>query len=277
MRSLLKKVIISVILSGLAMPLPATADERKDIAVDVLTKGMIGGDKLLIESHVAKTLVTHSTKARDGRAGLIAYVDKLQALKPKLAIKPVRVLRDGNMVVVHSEYIINSAQIGFDIFRFEKGKIVEHWQALQAKPKKTVSGRSMTDGPTTIVDQEKTNENRTLVAAYVGDVLGKGNDQNIDKYVGDVYHQHNPDIADGKESLVKVLIRLRKQGGFYSYSKTHHVIAEGNFVFTLSQGDIWKFTHGFFDLFRVEGGKVVEHWDVIQRVPWWMPHNNGMF
>lgn len=50
--------------------------------------------------------------------------------------------------IVHSEYYFTSARIGFDIFRFEDGKIVEHWDNLQAKQPLNPSDHSMIDGET---------------------------------------------------------------------------------------------------------------------------------
>lgn len=59
----------------------------------------------------------------------------------------------GDYVALHSEYNLFGNKIGFDIFRFENGKIVEHWDNLQAKADKNPSGRTMIDGPTEIRDR----------------------------------------------------------------------------------------------------------------------------
>ena len=64
------------------------------------------------------------------------------------------------------------------------------------------------------------------------------------------------------------------------YNKIHKVLGEGNFVLTLSEGKFGKGNHvAYYDLFRVEAGKFVEHWDIIETIPvqaeW--KNNNGKF
>jgi predicted SnoaL-like aldol condensation-catalyzing enzyme len=63
----------------------------------------------------------------------------------------------------------------------------------------------------------------------------------------------------------------------FAYTQVHNVVAEGNFVFVQSEGQFGGATMAFYDLFRVESGKIVEHWDVVQPVPEAMAHANGMF
>jgi predicted SnoaL-like aldol condensation-catalyzing enzyme len=54
-------------------------------------------------------------------------------------------------------------------------------------------------------------------------------------------------------------------------------VAEGNFVVTASEGTLGGEPTAFFDLFRVEDGWIVEHWDVISTIPSEMAHENGKF
>ena len=84
----------------------------------------------------------------------------------------VRVFQDGDFVFAHTEYDFFGPKIGFDVFRFEDGKIVEHWDNLQETPTRpNPSGHTMTDGPTEANDLDKTEANKTLVAAFVDDIL----------------------------------------------------------------------------------------------------------
>jgi predicted SnoaL-like aldol condensation-catalyzing enzyme len=255
----------------------ANANELKEKAVGILEQGLLKGDKEFINRNVAEGYIQHNPTAPDGRAGLLGYVDYAQSLKPNLSINPVRVLQDGDLVAIQSEYDLGGKTIVFDLFRFKDGKAVEHWDAIQPKPEKTVSGRSMTDGTTEISDRDKTDENREFVRNFVTDILVNGEDDKITQYIGDTYMQHNPNIGDGLDGLGKFLGTLKENNVSFSYKKIHNIVAEGNFVMTQSEGEIGGKTNAFFDLFRIENGKIVEHWDVIQAVPSEMAHENGMF
>lgn len=255
----------------------ANADTLKNTAIGILEKGLVKGDKGFINQNVVEGYIQHNPTAPDGRAGLLGYVDYAQSLKPNLSIKPVRVLRDGNLIAIQSEYNLGGKTIIFDLFRMKDGKAVEHWDAIQPKPEKTVSGRTMTDGSTDIVDVEKTDENRELVRNFVADILVKGEGNKITQYIGGTYMQHNPNIGDGLDGLGKFLGYLKENSISFSYKKIHNIIAEGNFVVTHSEGEIGGKTNAFFDLFRVEDGKIIEHWDVIQEVPAETANKNGMF
>ena len=111
----------------------------------------------------------------------------------------VRVFQDGDFVFAHTEYDFFGPKIGFDIFRFEDGKIVEHWDNLQEKPQgPNPSGHTMTDGPTEVKDLDKTEANKKLVRGFVDDILVNGKLDKLAGYFdGDNYVQHNPQIGDG--------------------------------------------------------------------------------
>ncbi len=249
----------------------------KETAVGILIEGIVKGDKSFIEEHVAEGYIQHNPNVADGRAGLLKLVDDLHALETKPQITPLRVFRDGDFVAIHSAHVIGNEGVAFDLFRFENGVAVEHWDGIQEKREKTVSGRSMTDGPTEIVDLEKTQANRTLVVNFVNDVLKRGKSEKITDYIGEIYRQHNPNIGDGLDGLGKFLDQLRDEGISFSYETIHNVVAEGNFVLTQSEGEIGGKPTAFYDLFRVEDDMIVEHWDVVQEIPSEMAHDNGMF
>jgi predicted SnoaL-like aldol condensation-catalyzing enzyme len=60
---------------------------------------------------------------------------------------------------------------------------------------------------------------------------------------------------------------MAKQGIILKYSKTHRILGEGNFVLAISEGHLGGVHSAFYDLFRVENGKIAEHWDVIEPIP----------
>jgi predicted SnoaL-like aldol condensation-catalyzing enzyme len=90
------------------------------------------------------------------------------------SVNTARVFEDGDYVFAHTSYNFFGPKIGFDIFRFENGKIVEHCDNLQEMARPNPSGHSMIDGPTEPRDLDKTYANKQLVRAFVDDVLVNG-------------------------------------------------------------------------------------------------------
>ncbi len=223
--------------------------------------------------------IQHNLAVADGLAGFGAV---LQALpKGSAKVNTVRAFEDGDFVFTHSDYNFFGPKIGFDIFRFEDGQIVEHWDNLQETPATpSPSGHTMIDGATELKDLDKTAANKALVKNFIDDVLVNGKMEKLVGYFdGDNYIQHNPKISDQLSGLGAALETLGKQGIFLKYSTVHKVLGEGNFVLVVSEGHFGKDHNAFYDLFRVENGKIAEHWDVIEPIPtketW--KNNNGKF
>ena len=222
--------------------------------------------------------IQHNLGIADGLAGFGAL---LQALPPNSAkVNTVRAFQDGDFVFTHTDYNFFGSKVGFDIFRFEDGKIVEHWDNLQETAKPNPSGHTMIDGATELKDLDKTETNKTLVRNFVDDILVNGKMEKLAGYFdGDNYTQHNPNIPDQLLGLGATLGELAKQGIFLKYDKIHRVLGEGNFVLVVSEGHFGKDHNAFYDLFRVENGKIAEHWDVIEKMTpkenW--KNNNGKF
>lgn len=125
----------------------------------------------------------------------------------------------------------------------------------------------MTDGATTILDLDQTEANKTLVTGFVDDILVNGRMETLTGYFdGDAYIQHNPNIADGLSGLGAALEAMASQGITMKYDTVHKVFGKGNFVLTVSEGSFADVLSSFYDLFRVENGKIAEHWDVIEPI-----------
>ncbi|MER2175710.1 MAG: nuclear transport factor 2 family protein [Carnobacterium sp.] len=210
---------------------------NKEKAVAVLESLQSGEKKAAEEFVSAEQYIQHNLTFEDGREGLIGSLDYLKSIDTQVDVK--RVLEEGDLVAVHSEYELNGSKVIFDIFRFEEGKIVEHWDNIQENSADTASGHSMTDGETTIKDSDKTVENKELVENFVKDVLMGQNPDNLTSYFdGDNYIQHNPNIADGLSELGAALEEWANQGITMNYDTIHLVVAEGNFVLTVSEGTL---------------------------------------
>jgi len=118
-----------------------------------------------------------------------------------------------------------------------------------------------------------------LAVALIEDVLMGKNPSKITDYISaESYAQHNPMIADGLSGIVAAVEALTAANNMFQYTEIHAVLGEGNFVLTVSEGQWNGTTNAFYDLFRMNGGKIVEHWDVIQPVPTeGLANTNGMF
>lgn len=230
---------------------------------------------------LAPDYIQHNPAVPTGAAPVLGFLPALKESGFKVTTH--RVLTEGNFVVLHNTY--ENAQafgaptlVAFDVFRVEDGKVAEHWDNLQAPGAPNASGRTLTDGPTTVTDHDKTQANKALVENFVKDVLQGAAPQNVTEYVStESYHQHNPAVGDGLAALGDALAAMAASGNAMRYDTTPLVVAEGNFVFTASEGAIGTTPTAFFDLFRVEAGKIVEHWDVISDIPAEMAHENGKF
>jgi predicted SnoaL-like aldol condensation-catalyzing enzyme len=252
--------------------LPASQKERPmpsmhTAQVVALLKAIETGESAPVAVINPAKYIQHNLAVGDGLAGFGAV---LQALpKGSAKVNTVRVFQDGDFVFAHTEYNFFGPKIGFDIFRFEDGKIVEHWDNLQETPTQAnPSGRSMIDGPVAAADVENTAANKKLVAAFVDDILVNGRlDRLAGYYDGDTYHQHNPQIADGLSGLGAALQAMAKAGVTMKYHTVHKVLGEGNFVLVVSEGEFAGKPSSFYDLFRVANGKIAEHWDTIETIP----------
>jgi predicted SnoaL-like aldol condensation-catalyzing enzyme len=214
----------------------------------------------------ANKYIQHNLAVADGLEGFGQVLAALPQGSAK--VNTVRVFEDGDLVVAHTEYNFFGPKIGFDIFRFEDGKIVEHWDNLQETAGPNPSGHSMTDGPALVTDLEKTAANKALVSNFVKDVLVNGRMDTLSSYIdGDNYVQHNPNIGDGLSGLGKAFEAMAKAGITLKFDKLHKVVGKGNFVLTVSEGNFAGKASAFYDLFRVENGKIVEHWDTIETIP----------
>ncbi len=232
-----------------------------------LLKSIVTGDPNAVAFVNPEKYIQHNLAIADGVAGMKAAFSQIPKGSAKVNI--VRLFQDGDFVFAHSEYDILGQKIGFDIFRFENGKIVEHWDNLQAKAAApNPSGRTMTDGPTLPADLDKTQINKMLVRSFVEDVLVNGRMDKLAGYFNNgKYLQHNPHIGDDLSGLGAAMKGMAQQGIRMKYDRIHKVLGEGNFVLVASEGEFAGKPTSYYDLFRVEGGKIAEHWDTVQTIP----------
>ena len=238
------------------------SNKEKTLAV---LKSIETGDKEAIGYINATNYTQHNLSVADGLEGFGA----LLSLAPEdgFKVKTIRAFQDGDYVFTQTEYDFFGPKIGFDIFRFENGLIVEHWDNLTPKAPLNPSGHSQTDGSITITDLDKTEANKTLVSNFVTEVLIQGKMDKLQGYFdGDSYIQHNSNIADGLSGLGRAFETMAKNGVSMVFTKTHKVLGQGNYVLTISEGTFAGQPTSYYDLFRVENNKIAEHWDVMETI-----------
>lgn len=237
---------------------------NKGKAVALLTS-LETGDQTPVGYINPNKYIQHNLMVADGLEGFGAILQ--HAPEGGFKAKVVRAYEDGDFVFTHTVYDFFGPKIGFDVFRFEEGKIVEHWDNLIEVKPPNPSGRNQTDGATMAMDLEKTEANKTLVSNFITDILMNGEMNKIGNYIeGDNYIQHNPDIADGLSGLGKALEAMAKQGITMEYNTVHKVLGEGNYVLAISEGSFAGQPTSYYDLFRVADDKIVEHWDVMETI-----------
>ncbi|MFR9503737.1 MAG: nuclear transport factor 2 family protein [Rikenellaceae bacterium] len=243
---------------------------RKNMVVELLNS-IESGDKKAVKYIDATKFIQHNLTAEDGVIGFGKMLSELREYKDAAMVNIVRIIEDGDFVAAHSEYNLFGPKVGFDIFRFEGDKIVEHWDNLQQLPEQpNPSGRTMIDGTQEVNRESPTEKNRAVIKQFADEVLVGGNFSALGNFfLGDKYIQHNPAIGDSLTAFNAALRGMEYEGIVMRFDKIHKIICENDFALVVSQGIFGKnggAPTSFYDLFRVEDQKIVEHWDVVETI-----------
>ncbi|MEO8465581.1 MAG: nuclear transport factor 2 family protein [Gammaproteobacteria bacterium] len=202
-------------------------------------------------------------------------------------------LADGDLIAVKSHVYTNPRDPGrvfVDIWHVVGGSFVEHWDVVQPVPAAPLNdATSWCGGASNWADADKVGDtvarpgcglsgpaaNRDAALATVAAYTGMAEDprkaaEAVERYFADDFVQHGPDVAQGKAALV-------------AYERSHadarvaqrwklaiaRTIADGNLVLTHGRITTSADARGVarVDLYRVQSGKIVEHWDVVQPIP----------
>ncbi len=209
--------------------------------------------------------IQHNPQTHEGSEGLAALFKRLSKTEPRVNV--VRAFEDGDFVFAHTEYDFASRKIGFEVFRFEDGRAVEHWDNIQERQGPNISGRSMVDGPTEATDLELTESSRAIVRTFVETALVGGQPDRLADFIEEgAYAEHNPRLGDGQSAFRAALEAQDKGRRNIDYQRIHRVLAEGDFVLCVSEGRRGGVHSAFYDLFRVADEKIVEHWDTTEKI-----------
>jgi predicted SnoaL-like aldol condensation-catalyzing enzyme len=252
------------------------APSRKQQVIDLL-KSLETKDSVPFAYVNPNKYIQHNLQVGPGPAGVAALIKNLP---PDTSVNTIRVFKDGDYVFAHTEYNFFGPKVGFDIFRFEGGLIVEHWDNLQeTATESSPSGHTMIDGPTAVSDLDQTRANKALIQRYMDDLLAGHRETFPSYFNGIAYIQHNPWVADTIPGLIAGLKALAAKGQAVVYKRVHMVLGEGNFVLVVAEATFGGVATAIYDLFRIESGKIAEHWDTLESIPprdqW--KNSNGKF
>lgn len=244
-----------------------------------LLKGIESGDPASVSVVNENKYIQHNPQTHEGSEGLAELFKRLSKTSPRVNI--VRIFEDGDFVFAHTEYDFAIRNIGFEIFRFENGQAVEHWDNIQKRKGPNHSGHSMVDGKTEVTEHDITEKNRWVIKSFVEDVLIQGYLEKLNDFINeDHYTEHNPRFGDNLVELRSGLSNSKNDASVsIEYKKCHRLLAEGNFVLSVCEGYASQIHTSFFDLYRLKDGKIIEHWDTTEVIPprskW--KNNNGKF
>ncbi|MGW3648511.1 nuclear transport factor 2 family protein [Streptomyces sp. NPDC000878] len=293
-RTFLSALAASALLGAAAVPAAASPsvgdgarlDYQKGVVVRVLKGVFERGDTAVVDRFVRADYIQHNPLAADGSGPLKNLATGVHQQFPEAEYGIRRVISEGDLVLVHSNVVLTPGSRGsavFDIFRFQGGKIAEHWDTGQNVPDSSANGNDMFS---TVSRPQTEQPGPRWLTAYNKRLVTKAFDRLIvdkdlsalDTYWGPEYHQHNPGIADGVAGAREGLGAYFRAFPELAVSRKR-VVAEGDLVAVHSHYVSAPGERGqaVVDLFRVRGGKIVEHWDVLQDVPATSANDNTMF
>lgn len=241
------------------------------MAIAVL-EAIESGDVTAMEDYLNQTTYTqHNLAYPDGAAPIIGATQS--GAFTGTTIETVRSFEDGDYVVLQSEYggtwNNDTAQVAFDIFRFENGLIVEHWDNLTNIQDDGDGTTQLNGALTPAIGLNDTEANRAVITETSQKIFIEGLYSTIGNYFDTTnYTQHSVGYGTDIQPLLEFLSTLPEGTPFYQSIEFIHV--EGNFALMMSQGfpdQTTGLSSAYFDLFRIESGLIVEHWDVVQAIP----------
>ncbi len=243
--------------------------QKLENAKSLYLKGIKEGHINVVDTLTGDRYTQHSTGVPDGSKGFKEFFADFLNRTNDRDIRVIRAIEDGNNVFVHVYQDIDNGKakwVTTDMFDTdENNRMIEHWDVIAAytEVKDTVSGNDVVLGDFELKDLDKTAENKILVRNFITDVFQNGNHNAVEKYVStEKYIQHNPQVPNGIDA-VKGFLATQD----FNYDFIFKIIGQGDHVVSYSKATFNGTELAVFDIFRIENGKIVEHWDNMEPIP----------
>ena len=206
----------------------------------------------VLENYMGDSYTQHSTGVKDGKAGFKEFFQDFHKRNTERDIQIVRTFEDGPYVFQHVYQNLNGGQaqwITTDIFRADdQGRIVEHWDVIDAYPQNKPAVDPIF-GDFQIEDEDQTEQNKAKIRLFLTYVMQNHDYTRFNDFVKDNYVEH--DAASYLDYL---------KDNDVTYDFVFKVLGQGNYVVSYSQVTIAGTAYAMFDIFRLEDGKIAEHW-----------------
>ncbi|MFD2574584.1 nuclear transport factor 2 family protein [Spirosoma soli] len=240
---------------------------NKSIIRDFYQRAVGQGDIAFARQIIADDYIQHSPGLKPGKAGVLEALEYMKQMpKPATTTTPfMRLIAEGDYVVTNLSFDWgDTRKVVVDLFRFENGKVAEHWDAVEDEPDTTLNGHPMMDGPMPGEDADLTMVNKQLVCDFYQRVVIDQQLEVMPDFIAPDLVQHMPDIADGIDGLRTY---LTKSSETWSIRLIDRVIGEGDFVVVQTQGQFRHKQATFYAICRINDGEIVEQWGVKRLVP----------
>ncbi len=231
-----------------------------------------GNARAAVEAYTGDRYTQHSTGVRDGVEGFVEFFEPFIERNPTRDIDIVRSIVDGRFVFLMAAQSLNDGEsrwVTTDLFDTDgNDKIVEHWDVIHEWGGENPGGHTQVDGATEITDLDKTEENKAIVRRLLEEAFILEPTASFDEFISaETYINHNPEAPDGIEALKAMDRMAREKRETLHYKKVHRIVGQGNFVASFAH-QVWNdIDYAAFDIFRLENGMIVEHWDNVEVLP----------
>ncbi|MEM9230333.1 MAG: nuclear transport factor 2 family protein [Pseudomonadota bacterium] len=245
----------------------------------IYLEGIAGGNaREAVHAYTGHRYTQHSTGVGDGAEGFLAFFEPFVERNPRREIEIVRTLEDGRWVFCNAYQSLNdgAAQwVTMDMFYTDAdGLILEHWDTIAPFVPETKSGQDMVRGTVDIDTAADTEVSKALVLEYTKQVRQEGQLERLGRFVAANLVQHSAIIDAGRDGLAEWLA----SDAAGAYEMLFRLIGQGDFVVTYGKRHARGKDIAVFDVYRVSGGLIVEHWmneeEISPRDTW---GNSGKF